>query len=285
MPSRSRVSAALSAAFLLLATPSVMVPASALAEDAAVENNVLAKVGDGVIRESDLAFMAEDFLAELRRVPEDQRRPILVSALIDMLLMSQAAEKQGLAESEAFKTRMNFLKMRALRDAYVQENIAGAIDEAAIKARYDKDTADFEASEELKARHILVKTEDEAKDIIKQLDDGADFAALAKEKSTGPSGPNGGDLGFFTKGRMVKEFEDAAFQLAAGEYTKEPVQTQFGWHVIKVEERRKQEPPAFDQVKDRIRESLMREKYIESVAKLKEDATIERLDEAAKKSE
>ena len=285
MPSRSRVTAALSAAFLLLATPSVMAPVSALAEDAAAENNVLAKVGDGVIRESDLAFMAEDFLAELRRVPEDQRRPILVSALIDMLLMSQAAEKQGLAESDAFKTRMNFLKMRALRDAYVQENIAGAIDEAAIKARYEKDTADFDAAEELKARHILVKTEDEAKDIIKQLDGGADFAELAKEKSTGPSGPNGGDLGFFTKGRMVKEFEDAAFQLAAGEYTKEPVKTQFGWHVILVEERRKQEPPAFDQVKDRIRETLMREKYIESVAKLKEDASIERLDEAAKKSE
>ena len=112
------------------------------------------------------------------------------------------------------------------------------------------------------ARHILVKTKEEAEAIIKELDAGADFAKLAKEKSTGPVRPEGGDLGFFSPGQMVPAFEKAAFALKAGKYTKEPVKTQFGWHVIKVEEKRNAPPPEFDQVKDQVRQLVLREKYM-----------------------
>ena len=128
------------------------------------------------------------------------------------------------------------------------------------------------------ARHILVKTEDEAKAIIKELDDGADFEATAKEKSTGPSGPNGGDLGFFGKGQMVPEFETAAFALDKGSFTKEPVQTQFGWHVIKVEDKRPQEKPKFEDVAAQLRQQLIRERYETVMAELKADTPVEILD-------
>jgi len=275
MPSKSRSTAVVWAVCATLAASVMLFAAPARAQDEkAAENEVVAKVAGEDIWESDVGFMAEDFVAELRRVPEEQRRGILVGALVDMKLMAQAAAKDGLSESEAFQRRLAFLRMRALRDAYVEAKVASALTDDEVKARYDKDIADFEAAEEIQARHILLESEDAAKDVIKELDGGADFAELAKEKSTGPSGPTGGDLGFFTKGRMVKEFEDAAFALEPGTYSKEPVKTQFGWHVIKVEERRRQEPPAFDQVKDRIKEALMREKYIEIVEALKKDADI-----------
>jgi peptidyl-prolyl cis-trans isomerase C len=123
-----------------------------------------------------------------------------------------------------------------------------------IKARYDKEVAATPPEEEISARHILVETEEEAKALITELDAGKDFAELAKEKSTGPSAGQGGDLGFFTKGRMVPEFEAAAFEITPGEYGKEPVKTQFGWHVIKVEERRETAPPAFEEVADQVRQ-------------------------------
>ena len=286
MPMKLSATFALWAILIAAVSASTTVTTPVNAQDAKPpENKVVATVDGGEIRESDVIFMAEDFVSELRRVPEGQRRNILLGALVDMKLMAQAAEKDGLTDSEAFKTRMAFLRLRALRDAYVAAKVAGAISDADVQARYKKDTADFEAAEEIKASHILVEKEETAKEIVKALDGGADFAELAKEKSTGPSGPNGGDLGFFTKGRMVKEFEEAAFALQAGSHTAVPIKTQFGWHVIKVEERRFQEPPAFDQVKDRIRESLMREKYLEAVEALKKNAKIEVVNGEAPKAE
>lgn len=275
MPLKLRATAIFGPALAAFLGVAVAAPHAVSAEQAAAENKVVAKVGDDVIRESDLLFMAEDFMTELRRVPAEQRRNILIGALVDMKLMAQTAEKDGLAESDTFRTRMAFLRMRALRDAYVDTKVVGSITDAEVKARYEKDISDFEAAEEIKARHILVETEEAAREIVKALDGGADFAELAKEKSTGPSGPSGGDLGFFTRGRMVKPFEDAAFAMPPGTHSKDPLKTQFGWHVIKVEERRMQEPPAFDQVKDRIQETLKREKYLAAVEELKKGATVE----------
>jgi peptidyl-prolyl cis-trans isomerase C len=128
-----------------------------------------------------------------------------------------------------------------------------------------------------------VKTEDEAKDVIKQLDAGKSFADLAKEKSTDPNKADGGDLGYFTKGRMVKEFEEAAFALDKGTYTKTPVKTDFGYHVILVEDKRDAAPPAFDQVKDQVRQLVMRDKYLALLASAKEKSKIEITDEALRK--
>ena len=152
------------------------------------------------------------------------------------------------------------------------------VSDADIKARYEKEIAAVPPEEEISARHILLKTEEEAKAVITELDGGKDFAELAKEKSTGPSAGQGGDLGFFTKGRMVPEFEAVAFTLQAGEYSKEPVQTQFGWHVIKVEERRETAPPAFEEVADQVRQLVMRERYGELIRTARSETEIDVLD-------
>ena len=150
------------------------------------------------------------------------------------------------------------------------------------RARFDKELAAATPEVEVRARHILVKTLEEAKSIITQLDEGADFIALAKEKSTGPSGPNGGDLGFFGKGQMVPAFEAAAFELEAGAHTKQAVQTQFGFHVIKLEEKRDLAYPKFEEVSDSMRQVLLRERYLELVNAARADVEIEILDEELK---
>src|SRR5690606_36060757 len=139
-----------------------------------------------------------------------------------------------------------------------------------VRARYDKEIAALEPQEEIRARHILLKSREEAEAVIDKLEAGADFVELAKTESAGPSGPTGGDLGFFGKGQMVPEFENAAFALADGEFTRDPVQTQFGWHVIPREEHRTQPPPEFDAVKDQVRQIVMGEKYRALLADIRE---------------
>jgi peptidyl-prolyl cis-trans isomerase C len=138
------------------------------------------------------------------------------------------------------------------------------------------------AAEEIRARHIIVNTEEEAKAIIAELDAGGDFEAIAKEKSQDGAAAQGGDLGYFGKGRMVPEFEQAAFALEVGSYSKEPVKTQFGWHVVKVEDKRNAEPPAFEQVQHQFRSLLLREAYFDAVSKLRDEAKVEITDSALK---
>ena len=152
-----------------------------------------------------------------------------------------------------FKTRMAYLQDRELHNAYFKKHVVDVVTDAEVKARYDKEVAALPKQEEVHARHILVKTEDEAKEVIKELDAGKDFAEVAKEKSTDPNKSDGGDLGYFQRGRMVKEFDDAAFATPVGTYSKTPVKTDFGFHVIKVEDKRDAPPPPFDQVKDQVK--------------------------------
>lgn len=248
-----------------------------------VETDAIAKVGDAVITERELAFATADLGQQFAQVPEDQRRAAILNALIDIKVLASAAESKGLDQDETFKARMTFLRSRALHNSYYQDAVLSKIDDAALQTRYDKEIAALPKSEEVSARHILVKTEEEAKAIIEELDGGADFVVLAKSKSTGPSGPNGGDLGYFGKGQMVPEFEAAVFALEKGQYTKVPVQTQFGWHVIKKEDQRNAEPPGFDDVKEQIRQMLARERYLELVKQSRSDTTIEVLDADLKK--
>jgi len=246
---------------------------------AAEPDDVIAKVGDAEITEADIAFAARDLGQELQRFPPAQWRQLLLDAVVDMELMAQAARKDGLDQDPDFKRQLEFLELQALRNAYLAQKIGGTITEDEIKAAYDKEFADFEGEEELNARHILVKEKAEAEALIKELDDGADFAELAREKSTGPSGPNGGDLGYFKKGQMVPQFEAAAFALEPGSYTKEPVETQFGWHVIKVEDKRREEKPDLQAVENSLRQQLFRERYDAKLAELKAASPVEILDE------
>ena len=187
-----------------------------------------------------------------------------------------------MADDPEFQRRMAFLRERALHSEFVKNQVASTVTNEAVRARYDTEIAAAPVSNEVRASHILVKTEEEAKDIIRQLGEGADFAELAKEHSSDGSAQSGGDLGFFGPGRMVPEFEKAAFALEVGGHSQEPVQSQFGFHVIKLTDKRPQQPPAFDQVERQIRSLMLRDKYFAEIAELRKSAEIEISDPALK---
>lgn len=233
---------------------------------------------DGVkIYQRDYDLAARLLGPELAKMGPAQREQVLINVLSETLLLSKLAEESGTLETDDYKQRLKFMTRRVKRDIYVQQNVTEKVDDAAIKARYDQLIKEFPAGPEVRARHILLKTEDEAKAVIKALDEGGDFATLAKEKSTGPSGPRGGDLGFFGKGQMVPAFDKAVFALEKGKYSKEPVKSNFGWHVIKVEETRQKSPPPLEQIKEQLTALVAQEKLQELVQDLRSKAKIERV--------
>lgn len=243
---------------------------------------VIARVGDLEITERDLSFAQADLAEQFAKVPEANRKAAVLSALIDIVVLSGKAEVDGLDKDEGFNARMAFLRQRALHNIYFQEKVLKAISEDEVKARYDKEIAASEPRKEIRARHILLKSREDAEAVIKELDAGKDFIEVAKEKSTGPSAPEGGDLGYFGQGQMVPEFEKVAFALKTGEYTREPVQTQFGWHVIKREDERDAAPPPYDAVKGQVRQIVLQENYIKLVEGARQGVKIEILDEQLK---
>ena len=245
----------------------------ARAEDAA--DPVIAKVGAVEIHESELKLAIAGLDPQLANLPDDQKRVAALSSIIDVKLLAADADKEGLKDSADFKQRLAFLTDRELHNAYFKKHVVDAVTPEEVKARYEKEIAAITPEDEIRARHILVKTEEEAKAIIKDLDAGKDFVEIAKEKSTDPNKSEGGDLGYFAKGRMVPEFEEAAFALEKGAYSKTPVKSQFGFHVIKVEDKRKQQPPALDQVEPQVRQLVMRDKYLELLEKAKAAAPID----------
>ena len=245
---------------------------------------VVAKVGDQEIRQSELDLAITSLDPQLQRMPEEQKRAAALSAVIDVKLLVKDAEKEGLQNDATFKQRVAFLTERELHNAFFKKHVVDAVTKDEVKARYDKEIAAIPPQEEVKARHILVKTEDEAKAVIKELDAGKSFVDLAKAKSTDPNKDEGGDLGYFTKGRMVPEFETAAFALEKGAYTKTPVKTQFGFHVILVEDKRPQAPPTLEQVEAQVRQLVMRDKYLALLDTAKKATGVEISDPALKKA-
>jgi parvulin-like peptidyl-prolyl isomerase len=206
--------------------------------------------------------------------------------IVDKKLLSQNAIKSGIDKGDDFKRRLEMAKEDLALNMWMEQQakkVNDSIKDAELKEFYKKNMDRFKTPAELKASHILVKTEEEAKEIIKQLDEAKDkkeeFVKLAKEKSTGPSGAKGGDLGWFPLGRMVPEFSKAADSLGKGEYTKEPVKTQFGYHIIYLEDKKPESVEEFDSVKAQIKDILSREKLNKSIestlSKLKKDAKIE----------
>ena len=192
------------------------------------EDPVVATVGELKITELELNLAQAELAKEFAQVPQEKRRAAILAALIDIKLLANKAESTGLQEDERFKAQLAFVKARTLHNLYFQKNVAENISDEEVKARFEKEIAGLVPEKEIKARHILLTSEEDAKAVIAALDGGKDFIELAKEKSTGPTGPNGGDLGYFAKGQMVPEFEAAAFALELGKYTGEPVKTQFG---------------------------------------------------------
>ncbi len=245
----------------------------------AAEDKVIAVIGDRELTTSDLAGAGQDIGARFESLPEDRRKAALLDALIDIIAVSELAETEGFGKEEVFIARMKLLRQRVLHNFYVTKTISDKISDEEVKSRFDVEASKVE---QIKARHILVKTEDEANEIIKMLDGGADFVELAKKKSTGPSGPNGGDLGFFGKGQMVPEFEKAAFALEIGKHTAKAAKTKFGYHVIKLEERRTAPPPEYETLKAKYRQLILREKYGELIKNTREKLKVKILDESLK---
>ncbi len=200
-------------------------------------------------------------------------------AIIDQLVTSELIdaeiEKSNFANDAAVKERIEEMRTQIARDMWMQQKLESKVSDDAVKAKYKETIKALSDEYEVKAAHILVETEEDAKAIIASLDKGEKFYALAKTKSIGPSGSNGGDLGYFTKAAMVPEFSKAAFDLKKGAYTKTPVKTQFGWHVIKVEDKRKLDAPKFEDLESRMRSELSRDAIGEVVEDLKKGAKIE----------
>ena len=250
---------------------------------ASASDPVIARVNGVDIKQSDLALAEEDVGADMQAASPEAKREHLISYLADIIMVTQAADKKNIADNPDFKRRLAFLRSKLLMGYELQQEAKTALTDEALKQTYDEAVKSMSGQEEVRARHILVEGEDEAKAIIEQLKGGADFAKLAKEKSKDPGAAEGGDLGYFTKDQMVPEFADVAFKMYPGQLSN-PVKTQFGWHVIKVEDKRIKQPPEFEKVKDQIEAYLARKVQSDFIAKLRQSAKVERLDKAAEQN-
>src|SRR6516165_9658896 len=237
-------------------------------------NPVLAKVNGSEIRQSDVTLAEEELGPSLAQMDPASKKENVLAFLIDMKIVSKAAEAKKIEDRDDFKARLAFARNRLLMDNLLAAEGKAATTEEAMRKVYDEAAKQIEGEQEVHARHILVETEDEAKAIVAELKKGADFAELAKKKSKDPGASDGGDLGFFTKDQMVPEFSAVAFSLEPGKIS-DPVKSQFGWHVIKVEEKRARKAPDFDQVKSQIETYVTRRAQAEYVAKLRETAKVE----------
>ena len=267
----------ISLAFILAAFIAAGAPFLARAQQG--PDPVLARVDGVEIRQSDLVVAEADIGASLPPATGDARRDQLLAYLIDVTLLARAADAKKLGDSPDFAKKLAYARRRALMDALLEETTKTAATETAMKTLYDESVKKLTPEQEVRARHILVETEDKAKEILQKLKAGGDFIALAKENSKDPGAADGGDLGYFAKGQMVPEFAEAAFKLDKGQLS-DPVKTQFGWHVIKVEDKRNRPLPAYEAVKDQLANFVVQRAQSELVLKLREAAKIERLTQA-----
>lgn len=264
----------------VLAGAFALMMAPALAQDA----KPVATINGKTLTEADVKLADQEIGPELSQLPEATRRRVLVEYLIENEVFAAAAEDAKLATGPVFEQRMAYWKRRALRDLYFETSVRNAVKEEDAKAFYDQQVKAIKPQEEVKAAHILVEDEAKAKDLADKIAKGGDFAALAKEHSKDPgSKDQGGDLGFFGRGQMVPEFEKAAFETEKGKVSA-PVKSAFGWHIVKVEDKRTKEPPSFDSVKDRILGSLLQQKAQTIGTELRNKAKIEYVAEDLKKA-
>ena len=262
--------AALAAAFL--AAPSAVV----FAQDS---DPVVARANGVDIRQSDLALAEDEVGSSIpQQLGPDQKRDYLITYLADVVVLAQAAEQQKLGDRDDVKHRILLERNKVLMEMLLQDAGKAAATDDAMHKVYDDAVKQMGNEQEVHARHILVPTEDEAKAIEAELKKGADFATLAKEKSKDPGAAEGGDLGYFTKDQMVPEFADVAFKLDKGQIS-DPVKTQFGWHIIKVEDKRTKPTPTFDEVKPQLESYVAHRAQADLVAKLRSAANIQRLDQ------
>lgn len=244
------------------------------------EDKVLAKVNGEAITDKDIEIALPDVLAEYPNLDAKQQREITLDFLIEMKAAAQKAKAEKLENGDEFKRRLSYVRERVLMQELLAKVAKEGVSDAKVKAFYDEQVKAIKPVEEVRARHVLVEGEEDAKKIITRVKGGEDFGKIAKEVSKDPgSGAEGGDLGYFTKERMVPEFAEAAFAAKVGDVVG-PVKSQFGWHVIKVEDRRTKPVPTLDQVKDRIAQGLAGKAQGEYIKTLREAAKVEKTAEA-----
>ena len=258
-----------------LVLAALLLPAAASAQsESSSQSTVVATVNGYEITAREVQLAADDILPQLTEVPANLRFPFVVEYLMERHLLAQAAVKEGIVETEDYKRRLAFYQAKALRDAYFAAKLKPSVTDEAVRKSYDEQAAKVAVEERARARHILVASEQEAKDISARLAKGEDFEALAKEYSLDGSKEYGGDLGYFTAQEMVPAFSEAAFGLKVGQVS-EPVQTEFGWHVIKLEDRRTGGAQPFEDVEDAIRLVLLRKSVQDRLVELRQAAEIE----------
>jgi peptidyl-prolyl cis-trans isomerase C len=266
---------------LIVCALGIFAIAAALAAPAALraqDSDPLVARANGVdIHQSDLALAEEEIGGSMPQMAPQQKREYLVTYLADIIMLSQAAEQKKLADQPDVQRQLTFAHNKVLMEALLQKTGQAALSDDALHKVYDQAVKQMAPEEEVHARHILVATEQEAKEIEAELKKGADFATLAKQKSKDRSGADGGDLGWFTKDQMIPEFSQVAFKLAKGQIS-DPVHTQFGWHVIQVEDKRIKPVPTFDQIKPQLENYVARRAQTELVESLRKTAKIERFD-------
>jgi peptidyl-prolyl cis-trans isomerase C len=273
--------------FLLNTTVAAVLAGSAfslpaLAQDKAKEDKTVAIVNGHDIKVSEVQMATDDIIGQLPDLPPKLRYPFVVEYLIERHLLAQFAVKEGIADTDEYKRRLALYQAKALRDAYFFQKIRPQVTEEEMKAAYDQEAAKVQQTERVRARHILVASEQEAKDVLARLAKGDKFEDLAKKFSLDGSKDYGGDLGYFTAPEMVPAFSQATFALKTGE-TSQPVKTDFGWHIIRLEDRKQGVAQPFDQVKSAIRNVLLRKRVSEIMEKIRAASKVEIVDEDLKK--
>ena len=280
----SRGAALRASAFGLLAatlvSAGIVAPAQvhAQAQAQAHSDKVVAKVAGVEIRESDLAMAEEDMGQQVQQLEGAAKRDALVAYVADVILAAKAAESKKLTDQREFKSRIAFIRNKLAMEMLLVQEGKAAVTDAAMRKVYDEAVKQQGAEQEVRARHILVPSEAEAKAILVEIKKGTDFAEMAKQKSKDPgAAAEGGDLGYFTKDQMVPEFAEQAFKMNKGDVS-DPVKSQFGWHIIKVEDKRSKPAPAFEAVKEQVEQFVTRRAQAEYITKLREGSKVERLD-------
>jgi peptidyl-prolyl cis-trans isomerase C len=246
------------------------------------EDKTVAIVNGYEIKASEVRMAFDDVVGQLPNIPRKLRYPFVVEFLVERHLLAQLSTKEGVAESDDYKRRLAAYQAKALRDSYLVQKIAPGVSEAEIKIVYDEESKKLTETERIRARHILVASEKEAADVLARINKGEKFEDLAKQYSLDGSKDYGGDLGYFTAPEMVPEFSTAAFAMQKGEMS-QPVKTEFGWHIIRIEDRKKGAAQPYDQVKGAIRNVLVRQKVQKKLSELREAAKVEIIDEDLKR--
>jgi peptidyl-prolyl cis-trans isomerase C len=247
-------------------------------KDAEMPNPVIAKVDGNEIKRNEVIELINMMPPQMQQIPMEQLLPIAVEQLVNNKIIDEKSSGSNLANDKDVKEQLEKAKVQLVRAKFVENAVKAEITEERLKTKYADYVKNFPIVDEVKAAHILVKDEAKAKEIIKELDGGKAFADLAKENSTDGTAKNGGDLGYFTKQDVVAPFAEAAFATKVGTYTKKPVKTDFGYHVIRIDEMRKRPAAEFEQAKPYLEQELRREILDEVVQKWRGEAKIERFD-------